>query len=106
MPYATKEKRAEYDRKRRMMRAAGATGGTKIKRNTAPHVALLFMKMMKRPIRPRDLINLNEKMFGKRVYEVLAVLVDRGLAVQRDDKTYEITDSGITEVFSLAGKER
>jgi hypothetical protein len=73
-----------------------------MKRNSAPHTALLFMKMMESPIVPFDLNGLAPQRFRNgKAREILNSLVSRGFARNEGDK-YAITPQGLEQVRTLA----
>lgn len=74
-------------------------------KNKGPHVALLFLKMMKRPVGIGELRALSPKFKknGKNDQAQIALdrLVELGFAVQVDDK-WQVTPQGVREVYELS----
>jgi hypothetical protein len=76
-----------------------------IEKNNRPHVALLFLKMMKRPVAVEELYELSTRFKKTRscdtAVDALRRLETLGLAV-RTQKGWQITPRGVREVYDIS----
>lgn len=78
-----------------------------LNRGSGAHIALLIMKMLRRPVRPEELAEVSPtKLNSDHRRKYLDRLMKLGYIVQTSAKpeTYMITRSGLDQVYMMAGK--
>jgi hypothetical protein len=71
-------------------------------RNKSTHVALMYLRSRRSPVRPNELLKLNRGLFEHDPNRALVKLVNLGYATKNDDGTYSITTQGVNILYHIA----